>query len=300
MSAFKPMPEFALGPDIPEAGFVVTDLGGAYGVTQGMINTMFLETKNGVVLVDAPPELGDKLLPAIESVTSKPLTHLIYSHAHADHTGAAHLLNRDGLKIIAHEVTGRIIEKAHDDRRPLPNVTFGGPHKELDIDGTRFVLDYTGDWHQAGNLFIHVPERKLLAAIDTFTVKNAPFFRLGFSAHVPAYFEAMNQMLEYDFETLVTGHMALYGTPEDVATNREYINDLRKSVTEALRTVDLKEAAAAAKVPENNKQAELKVWMDAVVVRAAELMPSWDKRLGGTDIFLKDNLNAVAWSVFID
>jgi hypothetical protein len=40
--------------------------------------------------------------------------------------------------------------------------------------------------------------------------------------------------------------------------------------------------------------------MDAVVVRAAELMPSWDKRLGGTDIFLKDNLNAVAWSVFID
>ena len=71
-------------------------------------------------------------------------------------------------------------------------------------------------------------------------------------------------------------------------------------MTEALRTVDLKEAAATAKVPEKNKQAELKVWMDAVVVRAAELMPSWDKRLGGTDIFLKDNLNAVAWSVFID
>jgi hypothetical protein len=27
---------------------------------------------------------------------------------------------------------------------------------------------------------------------------------------------------------------------------------------------------------------------------------SWDKRLGGNDIFLTDNLNAVAWSVFID
>ena len=107
-------------------------------------------------------------------------------------------------------------------------------------------------------------------------------------------------MLEYDFKNLVTGHMALYGTPEDVATTREYLNDLRKSATEALRTVDLKEAAAKAKVPENNKQAELKVWMDAVVARAAELMPSWDKHLGGTDIFLEDNLNAVAWSVFID
>jgi hypothetical protein len=70
---------------------------------------------------------------------------------------------------------------------------------------------------------------------------------------------------------------------------------------EALGMVDLREAAAAAGVPDNNRQARLKVWMDAVVARAAELMPmSWDKRLGGNDIFLTDNLNAVTWSVFID
>ncbi|HTJ35580.1 MAG TPA: MBL fold metallo-hydrolase [Dactylosporangium sp.] len=302
MTAFKPMPAFALGPDIPESGFVVTDLGGGtYGVTQGMVNTVFLETSNGVVLVDAPLNLGgDRLLAAIESVTPKPVTHLIYSHVHADHIGAAHELDRTGLQIIAHEMTARFIQEAHDGRRPLPNVTFSGPHKALDIDGTRFVLDYTGDWHVAGNLFIHVPERKLLTAIDSFTVKSPPFFRLVFSAHVPAYFKAMDQMLEYDVETVVTGHMALYGTLEDVATNRDYINDLRTCVTEAMRTVGLQEAAADANVPTNNKQAELKVWMEAVVARAAELMPSWEARLGGTDIFLTDNLNAVAWSVSID
>jgi hypothetical protein len=70
---------------------------------------------------------------------------------------------------------------------------------------------------------------------------------------------------------------------------------------EALGMVDLREAAAAAGVPDNNRQARLKAWMDAVVARAAELMPmSWDKHLGGNDIFLTDNLNGVAWSVFID
>ncbi|MEU6655964.1 MBL fold metallo-hydrolase [Streptomyces sp. NPDC046900] len=302
MAEFAPVPDFALGPDIPDSGYVVSDLGGgAYFVTQGMINTMFVVTKKSVVLVDASPFLSDKLLPAIEEVTSKPLTHLIYSHAHADHIGAAHLLNRDGLEIISHEITGEFIKEVkNDDRRPLPTETFSGRRKEMDIDGVRFVLDYTGDWHQAGNLFIHLPEQKIMAAMDSFAPKNAPFFRLYFSAHLPAYFDAMDQMLEYDFETVVTGHMALHGTPEDVATNREYIRDLRTAASEALRTVDLKEAAAAAKVPANNKQAELKVWMDAVVARAAELMPSWEKRLGGTDIFLADNLNAVAWSVFID
>lgn len=59
MTEFAPVPDFALGPDIPESGYVVQDLGGgAHFVTQGMINTMFVETKNGVVLVDASPFLG--------------------------------------------------------------------------------------------------------------------------------------------------------------------------------------------------------------------------------------------------
>jgi hypothetical protein len=31
----------------------------------------------------------------------------------------------------------------------------------------------------------------------------------------------MDQMLEYDFATVVSGHMALFGTPEDVRVNRE-------------------------------------------------------------------------------
>ena len=95
--------------------------------------------------------------------------------------------------------------------------------------------------------------------------------------------------------------MALFGTPEDVQTNREYIGDLRACAAEALRMVDPRQAAVAAGVPDDNRQARLKVWMDAVVARAAELMPaSWDKRLGGTDIFLTDNLNTVAWSLHND
>jgi hypothetical protein len=111
----------------------------------------------------------------------------------------------------------------------------------------------------------------------------------------------MDQMLDYDFETLVSGHLSLFSTPEDVQTNREYIRDLRASAAEALRTVDIRETAAAADVPHNNPNAHLKVWMDAVAARAAELMPtSWNKRIGGNDIFLADNLSAVAWSLFLD
>jgi glyoxylase-like metal-dependent hydrolase (beta-lactamase superfamily II) len=302
MTKFAPVPEFARGPDIPDSGYRVTELGGgAYGITSGLVNTMFLVTKTGVVVVDAPPDLGGKLLMGIEEVTPKPVTHLIYSHAHADHIGSAHLVVRDGVRILAHELTARFIKEANDDNRPVPNEIFSGTKSELSIDGQKLILEYTGDWHQAGNLFIYLPEQKVLTAIDSFTVKNAPFFRLLFSARVPAYFDAMDQMLQYDFQTVVSGHMALFGTPEDVQTNREYIRDLRACAAQALRMVDLRQTAATVGVPDSNRQAQLKVWMDAVVARAAELMPaSWGKRLGGTDIFLTDNLNTVAWSLHND
>ena len=299
MAEFAPVPDFARGPEIPAAGYLVTELGGgAYGITSGMVNTMFLVTRNGVVLVDAPPDLGDKVLAGIEEVTTKPVTHLIYSHAHADHIGAAELVARDGVKIISHELTAQFVKEARDSRRPVPTETFDGHRTELTIDGERIALEYAGDWHQAGNLFIHLPGQRVLTAIDSFSVRNAPFFRLLFAAHVPAYFDAMDHLLEYDFDTVVSGHMSIFGTPEDVQTNKEYIGDLRTAAAEALRTVDFRAAVAA--VPDNT-QAQLKVWMDMVVAQATDLVPeTWTERVGGHDIFLADNLNAVAWSVFID
>jgi glyoxylase-like metal-dependent hydrolase (beta-lactamase superfamily II) len=151
MPKFAAVPEFALGPEIPDSGYRVTELGGgAYGITSGLVNTMFLVTKKGVVVVDAPPDLGEKLLMGIEEVTPKPITHLIYSHAHADHIGSAHLLAQDGVTILAHEFTARFINEAHDGNRPAPNEIFSGTRSELTIDGNRPVLEYTGEWHQAG------------------------------------------------------------------------------------------------------------------------------------------------------
>jgi hypothetical protein len=51
MTKFAPVPKFAQGPEIPDMGYRVTDLGGgAYGITNGLVNTMFLVTRKGVVL----------------------------------------------------------------------------------------------------------------------------------------------------------------------------------------------------------------------------------------------------------
>ncbi len=91
-----PIPEGAMGPEIPQdKGYVVEEIGrGLYWVTDGSYQIMFLTTGEGVIVVDAPPSMVDKILAAIAEVTDEPITYVIYSHAHADHIGGAGLYPR--------------------------------------------------------------------------------------------------------------------------------------------------------------------------------------------------------------
>lgn len=88
---------------------------------------MFLTTREGVVLVDAPPTIGHNLLGAIGAVTQangRPanVTHLVYSHSHADHIGASSLLGADVVRI-GHSECRRLLLRDDDPNRPAPTVT---------------------------------------------------------------------------------------------------------------------------------------------------------------------------------
>jgi len=73
-----PIPDSAFGPAIPEKGYFVEELGdGLYWVTEGVYHVMFLTTGEGVIVVDAPPSMGDKILQAIAETTDEPITHVI-------------------------------------------------------------------------------------------------------------------------------------------------------------------------------------------------------------------------------
>jgi len=299
-SQFAPVPERARPPQFPSKEYLLDDLGGGVFGVRGVGNyqSMFLVTRRGVVAVDAPANFGDTLLAAIGEVTDKPVTHFVYSHAHVDHTGGAHRFPPNA-RYVAHELTAEMLRKAADPRRPLPTQTFAGQRHVLHVGGERLILEYRGNNHLAGNLFIHAPDQRVLMLVDVITPRWAPFFRLGLSANVPAYTDATNQVLGYDFTTLITGHAGHFGTRADVEEHGRYLADLQAATGQALGTVDF--AAAVKDVSPDNYQAQAKVWTGAVVKRAAELMPSsWLTQLGGADVFLPDNALAMLWSMLID
>ena len=110
---YAPVPPSALGPAVNEQGYHVERVEqNLYAVTDGTYQCAFLTTSDGVVLFDAPPTIGHNIRRAIDEIAaandvSNRVTHLIYSHHHADHAGAASLFDDKDVVRIGHEETRR-------------------------------------------------------------------------------------------------------------------------------------------------------------------------------------------------
>jgi hypothetical protein len=73
---------------------------------------------------------------------SNTLTHLIYSHHHADHAGASSLFDGDVARI-GHEETRKLLLRDDDPARPAPEETFQD-RRALEIGGDRIELARRG------------------------------------------------------------------------------------------------------------------------------------------------------------
>src|ERR1700733_12146444 len=121
---YAPIPPSALGPALNDQGYHVGRVErNLYWVTDGVYNSAFLATPDGVVLFDAPPSLGRNLQRAVDEIAAdqgvpNTVTHLVYSHHHADHGGAAFLFDGDVVRI-GHEETRRLLQRDDDPARPV-------------------------------------------------------------------------------------------------------------------------------------------------------------------------------------
>jgi Metallo-beta-lactamase superfamily len=118
-----------------------------FWVTDGVYQSAFLATPDGVVVFDAPPSIGANLRRAVDEVTaaegvSNRVTHLVYSHHHADHGGAAALFDGDVTRI-GHEETKRLLVRDNDPGRPVPEATFADRYT-LEVGGERVELAWAG------------------------------------------------------------------------------------------------------------------------------------------------------------
>jgi glyoxylase-like metal-dependent hydrolase (beta-lactamase superfamily II) len=294
---FAPLPLTAKPRAMPPEGYLLDRVGESmYVVTAGGNQTPFVVTRSGVVLIDAPPSLASALPAAIRRVTPKPVTHLIYSHSHADHIANATAFG-DVVRI-AHEDTARTIKAARDPNRPMPTVTFDD-HYPLTVGGQHFWLSYPGPNHEAGNIIIHAPQQRAAVMIDVVLPGWSPFNAWGTADSVPGVLRAHDVLAKLDIDTFVGGHVHRLGTKQDIVDSRDFAYDLWRTTSRIVGETRI--ADSFAQVEAGNNWAAFKLYYESIADRVEpEMIQRWGGKLAGVDVFTRDNATTIAISLLLD
>ena len=141
-------------------------------------NTGVYIADSGVVVVDTKlAGYGPLILDRIKKVTSKPVTMIINTHTHGDHTGSNEGFPAT-VDIVAHENTKANMLKMDafkgDKAKFLPKRTYKDKMSLLD-GKDRIDLYYFGAGHTNGDTLVVYSSLRVLQTGDLFAWKDAPF-----------------------------------------------------------------------------------------------------------------------------
>jgi glyoxylase-like metal-dependent hydrolase (beta-lactamase superfamily II) len=299
---YAPIPPSALGPALNEQGYYVGRVErNLYWVTDGTYQAAFLTTHDGVVLFDAPPTIGHNLQRAIDQIAaangvSNKVTHLVYSHHHADHLGASSLFGRNVVRI-GHAETRRLLLRDNDPTRPAPDITFKDRYT-LRVGGQRIELAWHGTNHSPDNIYIHLPDHDTLMLVDVALPGWVPIYNLNLSEDIPGFMAAPATALSYPWKHYIAGHLGRLGNRDDVILHQQYVTDIAANVRTALATVDptpyfVKYGA--------NAWAAVKTYLDAVTdYAAAPVVAKYTGVLAAADVFTASSTLVILESIRLD
>ncbi|SNS01084.1 Glyoxylase, beta-lactamase superfamily II [Streptosporangium subroseum] len=299
---YAPVPPSALGPTLNEQGYYVGRVErNLYWVTDGTYQAAFLTTHDGVVLFDAPPTIGHNLQRAIDQIAaangvSNKVTHLVYSHHHADHLGASSLFGRNVVRI-GHAETRRLLLRDNDPARPAPDVTFKDDYM-LRVGGQRIKLAWHGTNHSPDNIYIHLPDHDTLMLVDVALPGWVPIYNLNLSEDIPGFMAAPATALSYPWKHYIAGHLGRLGNRKDVILHQQYVTDIAESARTALATVDPTPYFAKYGA---NAWAAVKTYLDAVTdYAAAPVVAKYTGVLAAADVFTASSTLVILESIRLD
>jgi len=146
-------------------------------------HSVLVEMSDHVVLIEAPNEV--RTLAVVEKaravVPDKPLTHLVNTHHHFDHSGGVRAAISEGLTIVTHESNAAFYEELGARpstieadalaRNPQDvSVVSVGDELTLGDDSMRLVLyPIDGNPHGSAILMAYLPDHRLLVQADAFS-----------------------------------------------------------------------------------------------------------------------------------
>ena len=232
-----------------------------YVLKGGGGNTAVFLTSNGVAVVDTKnPGWGPPLLEKIKSITNKPITTIINTHTHGDHTSGQMEFAGVTAEVVTQDNTKANMAKLEPYKKPenakwLPKRTFNDKMTLLS-GNDRIDLYYFGRGHTNGDAWVVFPALGVVHAGDLFAGKNVPLVDFGNGGSGAAYPDTLTKAYNgiKNVDTIITGHsnatMKWDDLKEFADFNRDFLSWVR-SQQKAGKSSE--QAAGEYKVPDRFK-----------------------------------------------
>lgn len=161
----------------PQVAELVKVRDNLYVVKGGGGNTAAFVTARGVVLVDTKlANWGERILQQVRTVTDKPVTMIINTHTHGDHTGSNEYFPAS-VEVVAHANTKTNMEKmpafAGENAQFLPDRTYTD-HLTIGSGAERIELHHFGAGHTDGDTVVVFPAARVAHTGDLFAGVGTP------------------------------------------------------------------------------------------------------------------------------
>jgi cyclase len=213
-------------------------------------NTAVFITASGVTIVDTKlAGWGQVILDKIRTVTDKPVTRIINTHTHGDHTGSNGFFGTT-VESVTQENTAANMAKMDafkgDNAKFLPKKTFKD-RLSLGSGADAIELYYFGRGHTNGDTWVVFPALRVMHTGDMFAWKDAPTLDAANGGSGVEYAATIGKALATvkNVDTLIVGHSPLRTVPE-LREYQQFMTDFVAAVRAAKtagKTVD--EAAAS-------------------------------------------------------
>lgn len=202
-------------------------------------NVAVFITDGGVTLVDDKlAGWGQAVLDKVKSVTNKPITRIINTHTHGDHTGNNGFFGAN-IEIIAQENTKTNMMKMEafkgENAKYLPSKTY----KDKTTIGSgkdRIDLYYFGAGHTSGDTFVVFPALRVLHTGDMFAWKDGPLCDRNNGGSCVAFPQTLSKVISTikDVDTVIPGHSPMQ-TPKDLQEFQRFVADLSTHAQTAMK-----------------------------------------------------------------
>jgi cyclase len=216
-------------------------------------NTGVFVTDSGVIVVDTKLSgYGPAILEKIRKVTDKPVTMIINTHTHGDHTGSNEAFPVT-VDIVAHENTKANMAKMDafkgDKAQFLPKRTY---HDKMSVGSGKGRVDlyYFGAGHTNGDTWVVYPSLRVLQTGDMFAWRDAPVIDRNNGGSGVEYPKTLSKAIAgiKDVDIVIPGHSPVT-TAKDLREYQRFITDwlaavesaaaAGKSVDDAAASIDL-------------------------------------------------------------